>query len=60
MGDIIVRFRFRFRVFSPINGYSKWRTPLISGQFFSHQLNSGQSLIKSLLKGGQVISGHSN
>ena len=46
-------------VFYPINGHSKTRTPLISGQFFFHRPNSGQSLIKSFLKGGQVISGHS-
>ena len=44
-------------VFSPINGHSKRRTPLISGQFFFHQPNSGQSLIKNFLKGGQVTSG---
>ena len=48
------------RVFSPINGHSKRRTPLISGHFFFHWSNSGQSLIKNFLKGGQVISGHYN
>ena len=47
-------------VFSPINGHSKRRTPLIRGQFFFHRLNSGQSLIKNFLKGEQVISGHFN
>ena len=47
-------------VFSPINGQSKRQTPLISGQFFFHWSNSGQSLLKNFLKGGQVISGHSN
>ena len=47
-------------VFSPISGQSKRMTPLISGQFFFHRLNYGQSLIKKFLKGGQVISGHSN
>ena len=46
-------------VFSPINGHSKRRTPLISEQFAFHRVNSGQSLIKHFLKGGQVISGHS-
>ena len=34
-------------VFSPINGHSKMRTPLISGQSFFHWPNSGQSLIKT-------------
>ena len=47
-------------VFSPIKGHSKRRTPLISGQFYFHRPNSGQSLIKNFLKGGQAISGHSN
>ena len=51
---------FEGTVFSPINGHSKRRTPLISGQFFFHRPNFGQSLIKNFLKGGQVISGHSN
>ena len=31
--------------------------PVISGYFFFHWSNFGQSLIKSFLKGGQVISG---
>ena len=47
-------------VFSPINEHSKRPTTLISGQFFFHRPNFGQSLIKNFLKGGQVISGHSN
>ena len=50
----------RCTVFSPINGHSKRRTHLISGQFFFHRPNCGQSLIKNFLKGGQVISGHFN
>ena len=51
---------FRSTVFSPMNGHSKRRTPLISEQFFFHRPNSGQSLIKYFLKGGQLLSGHSN
>ena len=42
-------------VLSPINGYSKRRTPLISGRFYFPQ----QNLEKIFLKSGQVISGHS-
>ena len=53
-------FAERATVFSPINGHSKTWTSLISGQFFFQRPNSGQSLIKNLLKGGQVIRGHSN
>ena len=48
-----------YTIFSPINGHSKRWTPLIRGQFFFHRPNSGQSLIKHLLKGRYVISGHS-
>ena len=46
--------------FFPISRHFKRQTPLISGQFFFHRQNSGQSLIKNFLKDGQVISGNSN
>ena len=42
-------------VFSPINGYSKNRTPR---DYFPRR-NSGQTLMKNFLKSGQVISAHS-
>ena len=47
-------------VVSSINGHSKSRTSVISRQVFFHPPNSGQSLIKNFLKGGQVISGYCN
>ena len=50
----------KITVISPINGHSKRRTSLISGQFFFHRPNSGQNLIKNFEKGGQLISGHCN
>ena len=43
-------FRNRNTVFSSINGHSKRWMPLISGQFFFHRPNSGQSLIKNFHK----------
>ena len=49
-----------YTVFSPINWNSKRRVPLISRQLIFHRPNSSQSLIRIFLKGGQVISGHSN
>ena len=49
-----------YTLFSPISWHSKRRAPLISRQLLFHRPNSGQSLIKIFLKGGQVISGHSN
>ena len=52
--------QYQYTVFSPINEHSKRRTPLISRTFLFHRPNSDQSLIKNFLKGGQVISGHSN
>ena len=52
--------RNKATVFSPINRHSKRQTPLIKGQCYFHQPNSGQSLIKNFLKGRQVISRHSN
>ena len=32
----------------------------LADSFFFHQPNSGQSLLKNFLKGGQVVNGHSN
>ena len=49
-----------YKVFSPISGYSKRWTPLISGQFSFHPMFSSQSLIENFLKGGHLISRHSN
>ena len=46
-------------VLSPIKGPSKKRTPLVSGWFYFPRRNSGQTLIKTFLKSGQVFSGHS-
>ena len=46
-------------ILSPINGHSKKRTPLISGRIYFPRRNSGQTLIKSFLRSGQVISGPS-
>ena len=51
---------FEYTVFSLINGHSKRRTPLISGQCFFHRPFSVQSLIKNFLKSGHSISGPSN
>ena len=43
-----------------INGHSKRRTTLISGQISFTRWNSGQTLIEKFLISGQAISGHSN
>ena len=56
---VIFGVKGHYTVLSLINGHSKRRTPLISGQFSFPRRNPCQTLIENFLKSRQIISGHS-